>query len=201
MYFPKSQIETNLFTNGGELRNTETLEEYKGYYFKTANEEYYSGKIPSSISNKLEKIRTNTVLPSNIESEPLPNTYNITNRGYYLSQNLSDNEDIAPTYPKFIYNPPTESDYENEKYYRYFLKKVNENIFIEINNEEYLKYKNKSPLVSYPLFTPLKLLWLIKGDKEFVFNKNQQSVNTIERNKKVFGLSSFLNNNFTLFLK
>ena len=39
MYYPKSQIQENLHTNGGELKPFNSSEEYKGYYFKTSNGE------------------------------------------------------------------------------------------------------------------------------------------------------------------
>ena len=56
MYYPKSQIQENLHTNGGELKPSNSSEEYKGYYFKTSNGEFFTGKSPSdkpkvSISN------------------------------------------------------------------------------------------------------------------------------------------------------
>ena len=35
-YYPKSQVKTNLYTNGGELIVYSTKEEYKGYYFETS---------------------------------------------------------------------------------------------------------------------------------------------------------------------
>ena len=34
MYYPKSQITPNLYTNGGEFVYADTKEAYSGYYFK-----------------------------------------------------------------------------------------------------------------------------------------------------------------------
>ena len=52
-YYPKSQVKTNLYTNGGELIVYSTKEEYKGYYFETSNGKKYAGKAPNNRSSIL----------------------------------------------------------------------------------------------------------------------------------------------------
>ena len=49
-YYPKSQIITNLYTNGGEFTTTlnDPSTNYVGYYWKTISERYYIGKIPKN---------------------------------------------------------------------------------------------------------------------------------------------------------
>ena len=59
MYFPKSQITSNLYTNGEELVYVSNNTNYKGSYFKTSTGEYYSGASPQdkpnlSLKNKPE---------------------------------------------------------------------------------------------------------------------------------------------------
>jgi uncharacterized protein (DUF2147 family) len=44
MYYPKSQIKTNLYTNGGEYILSTSKIEYKGYYYKVSSGKLYSGK-------------------------------------------------------------------------------------------------------------------------------------------------------------
>ena len=46
MYYPLSQITSNLHTNGGEfvIKNTNTP--YVGYYWKTSKGQYFTGKTP-----------------------------------------------------------------------------------------------------------------------------------------------------------
>ena len=53
MYYPKSQIQTNLYTNGGELIYFDTKQEYKGYYYKTSKSQFFSGKTPDDKPNNL----------------------------------------------------------------------------------------------------------------------------------------------------
>lgn len=46
MYYPKSQLTTNLSTNGKEYQLVDTGESYVGSYFKTSDGKYYTGKTP-----------------------------------------------------------------------------------------------------------------------------------------------------------
>jgi hypothetical protein len=51
MYYPKSQIKTNLYTNGYEFTTTptNTTNSYSGYYWKTSNGKYFTGKTPQDL--------------------------------------------------------------------------------------------------------------------------------------------------------
>jgi uncharacterized protein (DUF2147 family) len=53
MYFPKSQIKSNLFTNGNEYILSTTQQEYKGYYYEISNGRKYTGKTPQDGQNIL----------------------------------------------------------------------------------------------------------------------------------------------------
>ena len=53
MYFPKSQIQTNLYSNG-EFTVKATKEIYTGYYWSTSNGTCYAGKVPSSDGQLIE---------------------------------------------------------------------------------------------------------------------------------------------------
>ena len=45
-YYPKSQIKTDLFTNGKEFIRSDNGQLYVGSYWKTSNGEVFSGKTP-----------------------------------------------------------------------------------------------------------------------------------------------------------
>ena len=53
MYFPKSQIQTNLYSNG-ELTVKATKKIYTGYYWSTSNGTCYAGRTPSSNGVRIE---------------------------------------------------------------------------------------------------------------------------------------------------
>ena len=48
MYYPKSQIKTNLYTNGDEFIRSDNRQPYTGYYYSTSKGESYSGKNPNT---------------------------------------------------------------------------------------------------------------------------------------------------------
>lgn len=51
MYYPKSQIKTNLYTNGDEFVFLSNQQPYTGYYFKTSTGQYFTGKTPDDRPN------------------------------------------------------------------------------------------------------------------------------------------------------
>ena len=53
MYFPKSQITTNLSTNGKEFKIIGSDRFYIGFYFSTSDGKYYTGKTPQDGDNLL----------------------------------------------------------------------------------------------------------------------------------------------------
>ena len=63
MYYPKSQITTNLFTNGNEFTIASTGEIYIGPYYVTSNGDAYSNKSPNDKpTQKLSKISVSNTL-------------------------------------------------------------------------------------------------------------------------------------------
>ena len=46
-YLPKSQVKTNLYTNGNEYMVASTSNPYTGYYYETSKGEKFIGKIPN----------------------------------------------------------------------------------------------------------------------------------------------------------
>ena len=52
-YYPLSQIQTNLFTNGNEYIFKNSLSPYKGPYYKTSDGKFYSEKIPNNLSREI----------------------------------------------------------------------------------------------------------------------------------------------------
>ena len=49
-YFPLSQIQTNLYTDGTEYETSDGRA-YTGYYFKTSTGKLYTGRTPQDLPN------------------------------------------------------------------------------------------------------------------------------------------------------
>lgn len=225
MYFPKSQIKTNLTTNGGLLRVVSTKEEYIGSYFETSTLKYYSGKNPQDtptielelIPNNSEEYTklTNKSSTNPPEGDPIideayaapiqdsidqETTFFTLPNDYINSSGL--NFDFSPKIPKSIVPIPTKEDYKFEVIERYFLRKINEPKFIEIDKLTYFQYINKSDEVQYRLYIPFKFTWQISGiDRNKVATTNYNILKIKENRFRIKGLVKFFEGKYDQFYK
>ena len=200
MYYPKSQVKTNLYTNGGEYVEFNTNAPYKGYYYQTSNGEYFSGRTPSETPTfKLTKVSLNESVATSSPDFDQDNFYLIEG-GYALSTRLTFNQ-TPPPLPKQTYPVLTENDYKLGEFQRYFLKKGNETKFLEISLEDYRKYVNRDRDVMFELYTPIQINWILTGDKEQVYKVNQSIVARAEREQNLPGFTQYFRDRFTQFYK
>lgn len=218
MYYPKSQIIENQKTNGGELKNSSTQQEYKGPFYQTSDGSFYAGKTPQNKPTiLLEPISPNNnplINPTSITSqdtisrkfidptsEPLSNNYFIIDESYYSSKNIPEDRGVAPRKPKFTITTPTPINYQNGYFTRYFVKKVNNNLYLEVNKEEYNLFKNADPTVQYNLYTPIEITWSLTGDRVEVFNKNKTIISLKEQKENLPGFILSFKNKFDKYFK
>jgi|TARA_B110000967_G_scaffold178101_1_gene192666 hypothetical protein len=205
MYYPKSQIKTDLYTNGKKFITSRDGNEYQGYYFSTSDNQYFTGKNPNDKPNiALELSFSSTPDPSS-ESNILtsrkdsyynyPPAYNLVKTGNAININ------IPPTTPKQSIVQPTEEEYKVTEYQRYFVKKANEILYIEITQEEYNRYTNQDTNVSYQLYTPFTIPWLIVGNRSQVFQINKNTVSRISNNLKLTGFPSYFKNRYDQYFR
>jgi hypothetical protein len=200
MYYPKSQIKTNLYTNGGEYILSTSKIEYKGYYYKVSSGKLYSGKNPTDKPNILLSLPKELVTydPTNVLN--LPNFDNIifydgvTSNIYDLTKNIDTNQ--TRLIPSFNPTLPTPQEKQNGQYTRYFCKKTNELKYLEIDKETHTKLQAKDLQIAWDLYEPASLLWVIKGNQETVFNTNKAAVFKIEQNQRWNGFSQYFKENY-----
>jgi hypothetical protein len=192
MYYPKSQIKTNLYTNGSELVNSITQEGYQGYYYETSTGQQYTGKNPQDGPN---------ILLSSAEFSE-----------YTFNDNLkTPKEEIVPlqlaeyapadlptvrSIPQFNASLPTDQDKINGQFNRYFCKKNNELKYLEINKNIYQQLQNKDPKIAWDLYTPAIVLWIIQGNQTQVFNSNKATVQALEQNIPWYGFTQYFQDKF-----
>jgi hypothetical protein len=201
MYYPLSQITTNLNTNGGEFVYANTLQNYKGDYYKTSKGEYFTGKTPQDGLNELlilsqlnEGIQTTT-------QNDIVSFFNTddTQVGDYL--NITNQSLIAPSIPTYSATLPTEQDYQNTEFRRYFCKKSNEIIYLEISKETYDKLVAQDPQILFQLYIPFNLPWQLTGDREQVYKTNRNITELTSVRQKLPMLAEYLKMNFTKYYK
>jgi len=187
MYFPLSQITPNLYTNGNEFILKDSKKPYIGYYWKTSSGTYYTGKTPQN--PPFEEL---IIKESSNNEEKLNSYYNRKDPNSLTYLNIK-NESQPGELPTFSPNIPTQEDYNIGEYRRYFCKKTNEIIYLEISEDTYNKLTDKSTQINWQLFQPFNIPWKLTGNKEQVYNVNK---NMVELTKMPM-FNEYLRNNFT----
>lgn len=185
MYYPKSHITPNLYSNG-DLTLKGSLNPYFGYYFSTIDGKAFTGRNVGDGEN-LE-----LVLPSVTIGDP---SDEIMDRRFFTSDantysklagvniNSSFPEPPTPYYAK-----PTPQDYKTGEFTRYFSKKANENIYTETST----LFENK-------YYFGFSLPWSITGNKQKVAQTNKNIIRLKEKEYSINGLGAFLKFNYLQF--
>jgi hypothetical protein len=194
MYYPKSQIKTNLSTNGGEFNLSTTKQEYIGSYYEISTGEKYTGNSPQNPPN----IRLNEIEPL-VQASHDPQIIDL------IQQDIIQTYQVTPDYTQTlpdrsipIFNPtlPTPQDNQNGQFNRYFCKKNNEIRYLEIDQNTYKQLQNRDPKIAWDLYTPIIVLWIIQGNQTQVFNSNKATVQAIEINVKWHGFTQYFQDKF-----
>jgi hypothetical protein len=188
---------------------------YVGYYWKTSRNEFYTGKTPQNTpSEKLYPFLRNDI--NNITSTPTFTPIFINNITVPLTQedditnsnNLSYatlkppvNPNTLVTLPYFSPTLPTNKDYEIGEFRRYFCKKTNEILYLEISKDTHDKLVSKDNSLLWQLYFPFDIPWRLIGNlsKIFTINKNIVELTSTQLNLPLF--SEYLNNDFTKYHK
>ena len=211
MYLPKSQIVTNLYTNGTEFSLGGSP--YSGSYFKTSANKYYSGKTPSD-PNSLP-LSTNSSRGKNPQegqnkspiqvydkptSPVYPKSYNEFNPGYQLALGSSFvYEAPLPPIPTLTF--PTEKQYEVGEFQRFFLKKNNELKYIEVNKQTFNNYSNRESNAQHELYSPIRINWELTGNFINVYKVNRNTIMLIESQNNLYGFSNSFKTQFAKYYK
>lgn len=209
-YYPKSQVKTNLYTNGDEYVLSTTKQEYTGYYYKTSSGAKYTGKNPDIKPSILlqpiepgldfveeefsdasfQSVALRQKLSTTIEIESI--TPSATN---YVSET-----NRKRSIPQFSVTLPTAEDKKRGYFMRYFCKKNNELIYYETSQADYDKTRNQDPTMAYDLYSVLTLQWSLTGDPSQVAGFNVSSVNRAASINGWTGFPQYFKGNYTQYL-
>ena len=206
MYFPLSQITTNLTTQGGEFQIQATGEDYVGSYFKTSKNQFYTGKVPNDGVNLLliEATTSNEANQQDVE-QGLIGSYNdeadlVLLPNQYIRANPKSSS-VVKNAPKTSLTRPTAKQYENTKYKRYFIKRTTNFIYKEVDLKTYRLYINQDPTVQFSLYNAISIDWYIAGNLLDVYRKNLKIVGLAEEQNKWFGFVQYFKDRFARFYK
>ena len=200
MYYPKSQIKTDL-TSNGNLAIKSTNKPYYGKYFTTSTGEFYTGLSPTNSSVELilisETTSTPTFEPAGMGDEGLDLRFGTrSNYKYSPAIGLPDSSP-NPLSPVSNFPKPTEEDYKVGEFQRYFCKKTNELFYLEISKNTFQQLTNNDPNIAFNLYNPISTPWSLTGTPQSVFNTNKKIISLIERNQKWYGFTSYFQDRFS----
>lgn len=211
MYIPKSRIQTNLYTAGGEYVIKGDTNPYIGYYYKTYNGEFLTGKNPD---DKPNYNLVTLVFPKkdNSESNILNNSLFLPKENSIYIDSLSE-ENLTYTQLKNIslnsiyYSPqpyitkPTEQDYKLGEFRRYFCKKRNEFSYLEISKSDYDKIIKKNSTIDFNSWFPFNIPWSLTGNKDKVGQTNKNIVLLQINKDKLYGFNKYLKEDYLKYYK
>ena len=210
MYYPKSQIQTNLYTNGEEFAIKGQSSYYIGYYWKTSQGKYYTGKTPNSGENLVlvpnVKKYSDDYFPQTENEVTVDSIIIFDEEGFgdadrlYSFDSTMANEVRAMQYenarsitpqnqrkiPQYYKTLPPANTQIN--YLRYFAKQNNAPIFIETSKETYNKFSSNDPMMATDLYTVLPVPWSIEENAESI---NRFTVNKIEKENQWYGFHHY----------
>lgn len=198
MYYPKSQIQTGFYSNGELVELISNLP-YTGPYFNTSDGRSYTGKtlndgpnlelVPTPFPNFKRTPTQDFEEGGELENEDPrflpPNALYSTKRGVARGSKL---------YSPFSYSPIlTSKNIANGEFQRYIIKKSNENLYTEVNVDNFLAATSSN------LYQQILLPWIISGEKEQVRTMNFKQVKLVESRFEIEGLGEFLNHDYLRF--
>jgi hypothetical protein len=218
MYYPKSQITPNLYTNGDEFVLSTDNSSYSGYYFKISTGKYYTGRNQDDRPNvelipvtSLSQDNNNTPNPNvNINVLSLDSTdflstqYEVNTEevsNYFALKNINPYNPPKSLVP--YYNPvqPLNQDYKNGEFRRFFCKKTNEIQYIEIDIPTYNKLIAQDSQILWQLYKPFNITWKLTGTVQEVVRINYNIVQLASKTKGLPMLGDYLNSNYIKYRK
>ena len=195
MYYPQSQIKTNLYTSGNEfaLKSSPSIP-YKGFYYKVSTGKLFTGKSPQDSGNlPLIPLKGKDLNLSSLTTPSVKSPITTTS----IQPNLA----IPPPPERFLplYNAliPTEEDYKIGEFQRYFCKKTNELLYLEIDKDTFQQLSDEDPKIAFDLYNPISTPWSLTGTPQSVFDTNKKVIALIERNQKWYGFTKFFQDRFS----
>jgi hypothetical protein len=201
MYYPKSQITPNLYTNGNEFVLSTTQEVYSGFYYKVSTGKFYTGRNQDDKPNVelLPLITSQTIstpTQENFQSNYITTTsiFDANNETYL---NIKSQQPTSKFIPTYLPETPTQQDYQVGEFRRYFCKKTNQIQYIEINQEQFDQLVAKDPQIEFSLYLPFFINWQLTGDEQQVARVNKNSVDLISFQQKLPNLNQYLRFDYT----
>jgi hypothetical protein len=165
LYYTVAEIETGLYTNGGELQTVDGVE-YQGQYHRYTTGEYYSGV---NWNNKTSK----QLVPIPPQIDPEVILYNTLNPGIKTKYNL-----IRPI-PVRITDDNIKSGYVR----RFLFCKINDKQITEVDRAQYDQWQAGD--IDNNIYSAITIKWYITGPLESKTINGVLQEGVIDKNNRV----------------
>lgn len=171
-YYPADEITINLFTTGSEWMTEQSIEYIGQYHTYTTGEVYSEASYnPGSSVRLIPYISIET-----------------TNNTNTIYKALKPDIQVAYQSPELTIIAPTVNDYKAGFFRRYFLKKFNETLIIEVDSKQFNLWK--SSVIDRNLYNGVEMLWFISGPIEDTYEKQIKIVGVYSKNQKQLALAA-----------
>ena len=203
-YYPSFRVKTNLTTRGGEYTLNGTP--YIGLYYVTYDGKFYTGANPSVGPNeRLDPIKNNAI-SSTTSGRLIPET-----RSQFITNPQVRVVSADKSQPSSYYPKPAESDYNRGYFYRFFVKKINEQGYVkEISEQEYVGIEQGTVEYDVSYYQIQSILWKLTGPLNTVrLSQYDIRAGIIDTNKrliegadvKFLGLKAFIGEEYSKFAR
>ena len=103
--------------------------------------------------------------------------------------------------PYYSPTQPTQQDYQNGEFQRYFCKQTNQILYIEINQEQFDKLVAQDPQIEFSIYQPFTITWILTGNKENVAKVNKNIVELAEKRNRLPKLGEYLKFDYLKYYK
>jgi hypothetical protein len=167
IYYPEGQIQKGLYTQGKEWMLEDGTEYVGDYHTYITGEVFTKSSYVKNISKKL------------VPYIDLSQSSNKTNFKY---DSLLEDTIDSFVFARYQKNVPTQEDYDNGFYYRFFAKRHFNGIIVEVSEDTFNELQPEH-------YKTLELAWKLRDDAVIV---NQRQVRTAEKDIK--GISNYITN-------
>ena len=190
-YYPKSQIKTNLFTNGKEFIRSDNRLPYVGSYWKTSDGSVFSGKTPNDKPS----------IPLLPIQQPVEQTPLNTTTEWKVDYPSKITNFKPGQVPKQHFFTPTTEELVLGQAFRYFTKKSNQKVYFEISKDTFRQLSTKSNQILFQLYTPITMIWRLEGNDDEVFEANLNTAKDIQNRQQLPGFVNFFKGKFVYLKK
>lgn len=214
-YLPKNRIIPNLYANPQQLIYKKNNKEYTGFYYKTYDGKFFTGKTPEDKPNeeldvypKHENLDlTKRISKLAIIDAPTP-FFELGNKEYNENliinynklKGIKNNDLMEKFLPTEFYPTPTIEEIKFGEFNRFFCIKRNEIKYKEISKDTYDNLLQENPKWGWELYKPFSIKWKLKGTLEEIYTFNKSSVEIIEQKLKLSNFKEYINKEYTKYV-